>query len=227
MHVRAALVVVLVGCGNVSSASDAAVSDGTPSPCAPATCLLTEDFDGASLDLQAWNAVVNGGGTVLQHNGLLSIHLPAAANAAVDVATRIDFPVNATFEAKVTISGGQFFDHKALGFANRAVNEGCSSGETEAAMFRGQDGDSYVETKAGNVPNCVPRQTAYTAGTSTLQITRTADQVVFRVDGVALEPIKSNVPTGRLPVRFSAYTFTQAPAEPIQIDIESVKVTQP
>ncbi len=44
------------------------------------------------------------------------------------------------------------------------------------------------------------------------------------LNGVALDPIKTRVPTGLLPVRFTAYTYQTAPGQAVQIDVDWVAV---
>jgi hypothetical protein len=223
----------LIGCGDVKGLSaDAARVDSTPidaayNPCAPDPCLLADDFSGAALDTARWGTAVGGGATVTQANGKLTIRLPAAANAFADVYSQVGFPVGASFEASVTFSAGQFYDHKGIGFSSMRVDSGCNVGETDAAMFRGQDGDSYVETKVATAYSCTKATTMYPAGTSKLQIVRAADQVTFRQNGIALPSLSSNVPAGLLPIRFSAYTFTLPPGQPVQIDVDDVFVRHP
>jgi hypothetical protein len=223
--------VVLLGCGDVHHDADpdaaAPAIDAAANPCAPRTCVLIDEFDGAALDGRVWSVATGGGATVLQHDGMLTLHLPAAADAYADVSSLIGFPASAALEAKVTVTGGQFFDHKGIGFASAMVSSGCDAGEAEAAMFRGQDGDGYLETKAGNTATCTRQLVNYPPGDRTLQITRSGGQVVFRDSGTTYDPIKTTVPAGLLPVRFSAYTFTQAPMQPVQIDVAYVRVSKP
>jgi hypothetical protein len=228
-----ALAATLIGCGDVAGIpTDAAHLDGTPidggyNPCAPDQCLLADDFSGAALNTARWGTAVAGGATVTQGNGMLTIHLPAVAGAYADVYSQIGFPVGASFEASVTFSAGQFYDHKGIGFALMRIDSGCNVGETDAAMFRGQDGDSYVETKAAGMYSCTKAATMYPGGTSKLQIARAADQVTFRQNDIALPSLSSNVPAGLLPIRFSAYTFTLPPGAPVQIDVDYVFVRHP
>src|ERR1043165_2947200 len=91
-------------------------------------------------------------------------------------------------------------------------------------MFRGQDQDGYIETKTAGVYSCNKVSTMYPGATSKLQIARLTDQVAFRQNDAALAPITTNLPSGLLPVRFSAYTFTQPPTTPIDIKIDYVFV---
>jgi hypothetical protein len=223
----------MIGCGDVKGlAVDAAHLDGTPvdaayNPCAPDQCLLADDFSGPTLDAARWGTAVGGGATVTQASGKLTIRLPAVASAYADVFSQVGFPVGASFEASVTFTAGQFYDHKGIGFASARVDSGCNTGEPDAAMFRGQDGDSYVETKAATVYSCTKAATMYPGGTSKLQIVRAADQVTFRQNDIALPSLNTNVPAGLLPIRFSAYTFTTAPGVPVQIDVDYVFVRHP
>ena len=223
----------LVGCGDVQGMADAAVGtggDGPVSPCFPNPCLLSDDFDGATLNTTMWGMAVGGGGTATEANGLLTLRLPAVANAYADVYSLVGFPTGTTFEAKVTFSAGQVYDHKGAGFASARIDANCNMGETDAAMFRGQDGDGYVETKvSGSTPGCTFTLTTpgYRGGASTLQVSRLADRVLFRKDNASLDPTMTNLPTGLLPVRFSAYTYTIAPTAPVQIDVDYVRVSRP
>lgn len=50
---------------------------------------------------------------------------------------------------------------------------------------------------------------------------------MFTQNGVAQPPVTTNVPSGTLPVRFSAYTFTSAPMHPVEIDVDTVFVRPP
>jgi hypothetical protein len=221
----------LAGCGDVAAIGDAGGSagrDAPSNPCAPSTCLLSDDFGGTSLDMSTWSVSVGGGATVTVANGTLTLHLPAAIDAFADVASLVGFPVGTTFEARVTFSASQFYDHKGAGFASMRIGSQCDTGETDAAMFRGQDGDAYVETRSGGgTAACTLTTQNYPAGTNTMRISRAADQVVFTENNVMLAPVKIGVPMGLLPVRFSAYTFTTAPAQPVQIDIDYVRVMRP
>jgi hypothetical protein len=230
----------LIGCGDVQSRMapdaggnpdvDASAPDAGPSPdaatgpCAPAQCLLYDDFSGASLNKSLWVVSTSAGATVTQAGGKLTIRLPAAADAFADVSSTISFPVGTALEATVTLTAGQVFDHKGVGFASGPVSHQCTVGETDAAMFRGQDGDGYIETKLAAVYSCNKTASMYTGGTSKLEIARMTDQVVFRQNDVMFGPIKANLPTGPLPVRFSAYTYTMAPTQPVQIDVDYVIV---
>jgi hypothetical protein len=230
MRLLALAAMVLIGCGDVAAtASDARPGDGTPgdaafNPCAPDTCLLADDFSGATLNKSIWGTSVGGGATITQANGLLTIHLPAAVNAFADVYSLVGFPTGTLLEAEVTLSPGQFYDHKGVGFASARIGPDCNAGETDAAMFRGQDGDAAVETKAANVASCPVTTTMYPGGTSTYQITRATNQVVFTQNGAAQRPATANLPAGLLPVRFSAYTYTTMPMRPVQIDVQYVFV---
>ncbi|TMQ28228.1 MAG: hypothetical protein E6J90_00800 [Deltaproteobacteria bacterium] len=218
-----------IGCGSVAGKApdggvDSAAGDAAVNRCAPGACLLSDEFNGTRLDDKLWKTSATGGATVTQANGVLSLHLPAAANAAVDVYSLIGFSPGTTLEARVTINANQFYDHKGIGFASAAIGSSCDLGETDAVMFRGQDNDGYIEIKSGGTPTCSMTTHNYPGGTSTLQITRLADQVSFVQNTTTYGPIKANVPTGLLPVRFSAYTFTIAPTLPVQIDIDYVFV---
>ncbi len=231
--VLAAAATWLVGCGDVQGNSDAAVGtggDGPVSPCGPNPCLLSDDFDGATLSTTTWGVAVGGGGTATEANGRLTLRLPAVANAYADVYSLVGFPSGTTFEAKVTFSAGQLYDHKGAGFASARIGADCNMGETDAAMFRGQDGDGYVETKVGGSGStCTWTLTTrnYPAGATIMQVSRLADRVLFRQNNASLDPIMANLPTGLLPVRFSAYTYTMAPTAPVQIDVDYVRVSRP
>lgn len=231
MRLLALAATVLIGCGNVASlASDARPSDGPAAdapynPCAPATCLLADDFTGASLDTSIWGTSVGGGATITVANGVLSIHLPAVANAFADVFSLVGLPPGTFLEAKATLSVGQFYDHKGIGFAQARIGPDCGSGETDAVMFRGQDDVTATETKAANVASCPEATAMYPAGTSVFQIARSASQVVFTQDGKSRAPVTADIPAGLLPVRFSAFTFsTNKPMQPVQIDVDYVFV---
>ena len=234
MRLLALAVTVLIGCGNVAAtASDArpgdgATGDAASNPCAPATCLLSDDFDGTSLDTSKWGMTASAGATITVASGQLTIKLPAVANAFADVHSLAGFPVGATLEATVTFSPGQVADHKGAGFASDRVGSGCEVGETDSAMFRGQDGDAYIETKAANTASCTKTTTMYPGGTSKLKIARMGNQVVFTQNGAAQPAVTANVPVGLLPVRFSAYTFTTTgPPLPVEIDVDTVFVRPP
>ncbi len=228
MRFLALAVTVLIGCGDVAAmANDARPGDGATAynPCAPDTCLLADDFSGATLNPSIWGTTVGGGATITQANGLLTIKLPAAINAFAEVYSLVGFPTGTLFEANVTINPGQFYDHKGIGFSSARIGPDCNSGETDAAMFRGQDTDANVETKAANVASCPVTTTMYPGGTSTFQIARAANQVVFTQNGAAQPAATKNLPTGLLPVRFSAFTYsTVMPGQPVQIDVDYVFV---
>ncbi|HEX3474664.1 MAG TPA: hypothetical protein VHT91_06455 [Kofleriaceae bacterium] len=231
MRLLALAATVLIGCGNVAATahdagpSDGAAGDAAFNPCAPDTCLLADDFTGATLNGSLWGTATGGGATITQANGLLTIQLPAVINAFADVYSLVGFPTGTLFEAKVTINAGQFYDHKAIGFSSSRIDEQCNAGETDAVMFRSQDGDAYVETKAANAYTCDVTTTMYLGGTSTYQIARTATQVVFTRDGASRPAVTATLPTGLLPVRFSAFTYSMnKPMQPVQIDVDYVFV---
>jgi len=216
----------LIGCGDVKGMemADARSADAAVNPCAPSQCLLLDDFSGTSLDTAVWGSVVHGGATATVSNGHLTLQLPAAIDAYADVYSLIGFGAGTSLEASVTFSPGQFYDHKAVGFSSGRIGNQCDVGETDAAMFRGQDGDGYIEAKAANAYSCNRTATMYPGATNKLQIAWSADRVEFRQNDVVLAPVVSNVPTGLLPIRFSAYTYTIAPTSPVQIDIDYVFV---
>jgi hypothetical protein len=232
--IPAAMAITLIACGGVEAISPDATPDpdagapDAPAACTPSPCtVLSDDFNGASLDPAVWSVVTAGGATVALQNGMLRIRLPAAADAWADVFTHMAFPVGATFEASVTLSAGQFYDHKGIGFASGRIGATCDAGESDSVMFRGQDDDGYVQTKAAHVAACSLAADTYQGGTRTLRIQRLADQVLFRQDSTQYPPARSRLPTMPLPVRFSAYTYTTAPAQPVQIDIDWMLVTTP
>jgi len=191
----------LAGCGNVAATADVPTggSDAPANLCGPNPCLLSDDFSGAMLDLSMWGFAVSGGGTISQTNGVLTLRLPAVANAYADVYSLVGFPAGTTFEASVTFSAGQIYDHKGAGFASARIGANCNMGETDAAMFRGQDGDRFAETKVGGSgATCTFTSSTpnYPGSVTTMQITRLTDQVVFRQDNTSLAPVTTNVPTG-------------------------------
>lgn len=230
----AALAATLIACGGVEAISpdatpdpDVGAPDG-PATCTPSPCtLLSDDFNGTSLDPAVWSVATAGGATVALQNGMLRIRLPAAADAWADVFSKTAFPVGTTFEASATLSAGQFYDHKGIGFASGRIGPICDAGESDSVMFRGQDDDGYVQTKTAHVSACSLATDTYPGGTRTLRIQRLADQVLFRQDSTQYPPARTRLPPMPLPVRFSAYTYTTAPAQPVQIDIEWVLVTAP
>jgi hypothetical protein len=240
----AALAASLTGCGDVKApvapdapespadapadpASDTA-SDAPLNRCATGACLLVDEFDGANLNPSLWGVTLAGGATARLRNGILSIRLPAAVEAFADVYSLVGFGVDTTFMASVTFTPGQFYDHKGVGFSSSRITTGCDAGESDAVMFRGQDDDAYIETKTAHVATCSLTTDTYPAGQRTLRITRLADQVMFRHNGTQYPAITTRLPTAPLPVRFSAYTYTNnMPAQPVQIDIDWVLVTSP
>jgi hypothetical protein len=232
--------VSLIACGGVEAVAPdaapidaAAATDSAPpdalAMCTPNPCLLlSDDFSGATIDPTVWGVATAGGATVTQQNGLLRIHLPPVPEAWADVFSRTTFPVGTTFEASVTFSAGQFYDHKGVGFASARIGSGCDAGESDAAMFRGQDDDGYVETKTGHVATCSLTTDSYPAGPRTLRITRLGDQVLFRQNTTQFPPARTRLSAVPLQVRFSAYTYsTNMPAQPVQIDVDWVTVTTP
>jgi hypothetical protein len=236
----AALAASLTGCGDVKApvapdapespvdapadpASDAA-TDAAVNRCAPGACLLVDEFDGANLNPALWGVTLAGGATARLRNGSLTIRLPAAVEAFADVYSLIGFGVDTTFMASVTFTPGQFYDHKGVGFSSEGIGADCFSGETDAAMFRGQDGDAYLETKLAGTATCALTTKDYPTSTRVLTIARAMDQVVFSEDNVALAPIRTRVPTGLLPIRFTAYTYETAPGAAVQIDVDWVAV---
>lgn len=235
LRVCLALAVPLLGCGNVNSPEtpdaptapgvDAApTADAAVNRCAPQTCLLADEFDGTALDPEIWGVELAGGATARVKNGVLTLHLPASPEAFADVYSLVGFPAGTTFLASATFTSGQFYDHKGAGIASSGIRADCFSGETEAAMFRGQDGDTYVETKLAGTATCNLTTKDYQAGTHALKIVRETDQVVFTQNDVALDPVKTRIPTGLLPVRFTAYTYETAPGAAVQINVDWVAV---
>jgi hypothetical protein len=217
------------------SLADAAADDlaGPPHDLAPAT-LLYDDFAGTGLDSARWTATVNGAATITQPgDGYLHIHLPASANVWADVASAAVFPVGATFEARVGVSAGQIYDHKAIGFSNARVGADCFSGETESAIWRGQDTDLYVQPKTANVGACtLELEPSYPsslppAALDDFQIVRVDSSQVDFYDNGARTTTTTDTSTMSLPIRFSAYTYTTAPANRVDIVVDWVRVTRP
>jgi hypothetical protein len=217
----------LLGCGNVVPTMNAG-PDAASNPCAPKTCLLQDDFAGTSLNTSLWGMAVGGGGSVTQHDGVLTLHLPAAAGAFADVYSLVSFPVGTSFTASVTWNAGQTYDHKGIGFASARVAQDCFNGETESAMFRGQDNAAVVEAKSGGTSTCTLEVQPYAAGTNALEVTWTAGSVGFRQNSLALPAVTTNIPAGPLPIRFSAFTYaTGVPNNPVQIDVDDIVVSPP
>jgi hypothetical protein len=221
----------LCGCGKVAAmqtaGADAAGADaaGGANSCDP--CFLSDDFSAASLNTSRWAVAVGGGGSVVQHDGKVTLQLPAAANAYADLSSVMKFPVGSTFEASVTFTAGQGHDHKGYGFASGRVGSDCSHGETEAAMFRGQDDAAVLETETGGIATCNGTVQPYPAGTSILRVAWTSTQVVFQDNSTHYDPVTTNLPAGPLPVRITAYTYTSAPKSAVQIDVDYVIVSPP
>jgi len=222
-------IMLLQGCGSVNAGNtgaDGSVGDSSGA-CTTGPCtLLSDDFTATSIDMALWRVNMGGGATVIQRNGMLTLSLPAAAGAFADVVSIAAFPVGTTFEGKVKFSAGQLYDHKGAGFSSARVTENCGTNETDAAMFRGQDGVFVVETALAGTNACPLREQNYLGVMHTLRVARVNDTVVFGEDGTTVT-VTTAVPTTALPIRFSAYTFTAAPAQPVQIDVDSVTVTRP
>lgn len=154
----------------------------------------------------------------------------AMANAYADLSSIQTFAVPSTFEARVRLSAGQWYDHKGLGFANGTVGADCYQGETEAAMWRGQDDDEYIESKKNSNPNCTQIQDSYPSTWNTIKIVRTSSDVKYYKDGTLVGTISgaSNVSTAQMPIRFSAYTYTAGgPSSSLTIEVDWVRVTVP
>jgi hypothetical protein len=199
------------------AAADVSIADAA-NPCAPDACLLMDDFSGPSLNASLWGSTVGGGATITQSGGALTIHLPAAADAFADVHSLIGFGVGTGFEATVTVTPGQFFDHIGLGFASDRINNQCDVGETDAAMFRGQDQDGYIETKAAGVYSCNKVSTMYPGASSKPR---------SRVHQPGRLPLNDAAPRRSRPTcppaccRSGSASTTQAPTTPIDIKIDS------
>jgi len=192
--------------------------------------LLLEDyFSSGSINTSLWGTAVGGGATIVQSGGYLQISVPNAANAYADVYSKSYFPVGTTFEARVWVGSGQSYDHKGIGYANARVGPDCGSGETQAAMWRGQDRDKYTETKRSSSSyNCTKRQSNYPSGWRTIKVERvSSSQVKFYENESLIGTHSSYIPTGSLRIRFSAYTYTLAPSDYVTIWVDWVKVTQP
>ncbi|MCA9670528.1 MAG: hypothetical protein KC503_33255 [Myxococcales bacterium] len=202
-------------------------SDGCGGSCSAGSgChLLYDDFN--TLDTSVWAVAVSTGASAAVASGELRITLPAAANAYADVATKMSFGPTTTLEARVYLSAGQFYDHRGLGFANARIGDSCgaSPGERDAAQWRGQDDDLYRQSARASQHACTKHADAYAAGWHTIKIVRSAASVAFYLDGQLAYTEQNNVPSASLPVRFSAYTFTSAPGQSLQIRVDWVRVT--
>jgi hypothetical protein len=202
-----------------ADAADAGVVDGSP------VVLFDDEFNDAGLP--NWTRSTSGLAAISVSNGYLQLSLPPAANATADVSTIPTFGPGTSVHMSVTLTAGQVFDHHGLGYANAAVSSNCGLGETEAAMFRGQDTDRYVETELGGSYTCDSFQSSYPAGTRMLDIVRGATSVDFYENGTLVRSETTTLSSSALPIHLSAYTFTSAPALPILIRVDYVRVTQP
>jgi len=191
--------------------------------------LLYDDFSSGSINTSLWGTVVGGGATIVQSGGYLQISIPNVANAYADLYSKSYFALGTTFEARVWVGSGQSYDHKGIGYANARVGADCGSGETQAAMWRGQDRDKYTETKTSSSSyNCTKRQSNYPSGWRTIKVQRvSSSQVKFYENESLIGTHTSYIPTGSLRIRFSAYTYTLAPSDYVTIWVDRVKVTQP
>ncbi len=87
-----------------------------------------------------------------------------------------------------------------------------------------------AECKNGTEIDCTAISTSYPSGWRTIKIVRKADRAELYEDGVSMKVATdtAKLPTTSLPVRFSAFTYyTAAPAAPITIRVDWVKVTLP
>ena len=93
-------------------------------------------------------------------------------------------------------------------------------------MWRGQDGTKMTETKTGGSAVCTPSQSNYPAGWRTIKVVRvSASQVQIYEDSVLIGTHATQVPGGSLPIRFSGWTYTFGPSQPIAIQVDWAKVT--
>ena len=205
--------------------------DLAPPPDLAPALLLYDNFTGAALDPNKWAVQTAGGATVTQAGAMLTLNVPAAANALADVSSKLTFPVGTTVEMKVTFSAGQFYDHHVLGYASAPVGPDCNlEAASEAVAFRGQDTARLFEAKTGNTNTCGSAYVSnYPAGTHVLKVLRpTTGGVQFYEDGALVGVLTTTLPTGPVPVRFSVFTYaTAAPTTPITLSIQYVKVTMP
>jgi len=191
--------------------------------------LLYDEFTGSTLNTAIWVANKGSGTTITQSGGNLNITVPAAVDAWVDLYSKQAFPVGTTFEARVYVSGGQWYDHKGIGFADKKIKYDCGLNQTEAeaAMWRGQDEANETET-AITGQSCYTQSLGnYSAKWMKLKVVRKSNtQVDFTVDG-AVRTHTAYISSWSLPVRFSVMTYSSAPSNSISIKIDWVKVTQP
>ena len=197
--------------------------------------LLFEDlFDSGFIDSSKWGQGTDAGGSGITwgRNGTAVLYINNAANAYADLYSKTSFPVGATFEASVNLTGpgwwrDRWYDHRGIGFANGRVNADCGSGETEAVIWRGQDADGYSQTETGGAANCQSFIQNYPDGWRTIKIVRVSNtQAQFYENGTLYHTHFDYIPTGNLPIRFSGYTHNVgAPAAPYVIEVDWVRVT--
>jgi hypothetical protein len=206
---------------SIRPGSDLATPPGSDLSVGPdmAGVLLSDDFNGNTLDPTRWIAATANGGQVSVGGGVVTLRAPATAAAFAEIASIDSFPVGTIFTARVHLSGGQTYDIKGAGYANKRLSDVCGTAETESAMVRGQNADLLFETETVSSPKCQPLETGspYAAGDRTLQITRLSPSQVDFVDGTGA-PIATvaDVPGGNLPVRFGVFTSS---ANPPQADV--------
>jgi hypothetical protein len=186
--------------------------------------LLYDDFSGAALNTTLWGTAMSTGSTIVQSGGMLTVTIPAAANRWADLFSVKSFGLGTTFEARVNLSAGQLYDHKGIGYANARVGSDCSQGETEAAMWRGQDASRELEAKTSGAWTCGATGGSYVAGWRTIKVVRRLHRPSLLRGRYLLGTRTTNLPSGDVPIRFSGWTFTSPPGAPITIQIDWVRV---
>ncbi len=201
-------------------------------PADMAGVLLFDDFTSDTLDPNLWVTNVGGGGKVTVAGGLVTINAGTAASAFAELVSKTSFPVGTTFTARVSLAVGQTYDEKGVGYANARLSDGCGTGETEAAMIRGQSNILLIEPKTNNISQCGAlnaEQNPYPAGYRTFKIVRLSSNEIDFYDGTAAQTDTFAVPGGLLPARIGTFTSTANPADltdPVTIIVDWVLVTQ-
>lgn len=204
--------------------------DGCGGRCgAGSGCLLLNDpFTTGPLDRTKWSYTANGTGSrAAVANGVLTIAAGKTANAEAEVVSKMTFGSGVTFEARVRLNAGQFYDHKGIGWSNKGVGVHCGAteGATDAIQWRGQDTSQQTQVMRAGLFTCNTKRSTYAAGWRTIKIVRDASRADFYEDNVLIDTVTTTLPSASMPVRISASTFTSGvPAAPVVIIVDWIRV---
>jgi hypothetical protein len=193
------------------------------------TFLLGDDFNDGTLDTNIWTTSATGTGAyVNESDGYANIHTNAISNTTADLISTTAYGPEVAMRFSARISAGQLYDHKALGFLNTNVGYDINALD-DSTTYRTQDGDIYVSnsTSTGVYQDTRLEQStypSYSGSFKTWEILWQSSSVKYNFEEIAKATHVSYVPSVSITPRFSLNTYTIAPTNPLDINVDWIVV---